>query len=50
MIKRLLPTWLVVFVVWVLGGFVVHGTLLRGDYAQLPNLFRSDADAQQYLP
>ena len=50
MIKRLLPAWLVVFVVWMVGGFVVHGTLLRGDYAQLPNLFRSDADSQQYLP
>lgn len=48
--KRLVPAWLVVFALWMLGGFVVHETLLRGDYAQLPNLFRSDADAQQYLP
>ena len=48
--KRLVPTWLVVFVLWMLGDFVVHGTLLRGDYAQLPNLFRSDADSQHYLP
>ena len=48
--KRLVPVWLVVFVLWMLGDFVVHGNLLRGDYAQLPNLFRSDADSQQYLP
>jgi hypothetical protein len=31
-------------------GFVVHGVLLSGDYAQLPNLFRTEADAQAHLP
>ncbi|HBR58292.1 MAG TPA: hypothetical protein DEA22_12640 [Blastocatellia bacterium] len=30
-------------------GFVVHGMLLRGDYAQLPNLFRPEAEAQGYF-
>jgi hypothetical protein len=29
------------------GSFVVHGTLLHDDYAQLPNLFRPEADAQR---
>jgi hypothetical protein len=28
----------------------VHGVLLHDDYAQLPNLFRSEADSQAYLP
>lgn len=32
------------------GSFVVHGTLLRNDYAKLANLFRPEADAQQYFP
>lgn len=30
-------------------GFVVHGMLLGGDYAQLPNLFRPEAEAQGYF-
>jgi outer membrane lipoprotein-sorting protein len=48
--KQSLLTWLVVFVLWMLGGFVVHGLVLQADYAGLPALFRRDADAQQYLP
>jgi len=43
-------TWLVTFVVWMAGSFVVHGTLLQADYAKLPNLFRPEVDAQQYFP
>jgi hypothetical protein len=48
--KKFLVTWLIVFVVWMLGSFVVHGALLYADYAGLPNLFRPEADAQQYFP
>ncbi len=33
-----------------LGSFVVHGVLLHGDYMQLTNLFRPEADAQQLFP
>ncbi len=32
------------------GSFVVHGTLLHDDYMMLPNLFRPEAEAQQYFP
>lgn len=39
----------VIFVLSMAGGFVVHGWLLHGDYAGLPNLFRPEADAQQYF-
>lgn len=42
--------WLATFVVWMLGSFIVHGTLLQADYARLPNLFRPETDAQQYFP
>ncbi len=42
--------WVVVFVVWMAGSFVVHGTLLHADYAALSNLFRPEADAQRYFP
>jgi hypothetical protein len=48
--KRFLLAWLVVFVAWMAGSFVVHGALLHGEYSQLPNLFRSDAEAEAYLP
>ena len=45
--------WISVAVVALLSmllGFLVHGVLLSGDYAQLPNLLRTDADSQAYLP
>ncbi len=48
--KRFFIAWLVVFVVWMMGDFVVHGLLLSADYAKLPNLFRPEAESQQYLP
>jgi hypothetical protein len=48
--RKLLVAWPVVFIAWMVGSFVVHGTLLHGDYAQLPDLFRTEADAQQRFP
>jgi hypothetical protein len=38
------------FLISFVWGFLVHGILLHGDYAQLPNLFRPDAEAMGYLP
>jgi hypothetical protein len=32
------------------GSFVVHGMLLHQDYAKLPGLFRTEAEAQAYFP
>ncbi|MBM3774359.1 MAG: hypothetical protein FJW37_04270 [Acidobacteria bacterium] len=48
--KGFFVAWVVVFVLWMLGSFVVHGTLLYADYAKLPNLFRPETEAQQYFP
>ena len=48
--KRFLIAWIVVFIAWMAGSFLVHGTLLRADYLTVPNLFRPDAEAQQYFP
>ncbi len=48
--NRFALAWLVVFVVHMAGGYVVHGTLLRDDYAALPNLFRPETEAQRYFP
>jgi hypothetical protein len=50
MTKKFAIAWLASFVVWMVGSFIVHGTLLQADYAKLPNLFRPEADAQQYFP
>ncbi|MDB5871785.1 MAG: hypothetical protein JWQ07_1227 [Ramlibacter sp.] len=48
--KKFVIAWVAVFVAWMAGSFVVHGVLLHDDYAKLPNLFRPEADAQQYFP
>jgi magnesium-transporting ATPase (P-type) len=39
----------VLFVVSMTLGFVVHGMLMTSDYAQLPNLLRTQADSQNYF-
>ena len=39
----------VAFILMLLTGFVVHGMLLRPDYMTLPNLMRTDADAQGHF-
>ena len=48
--KKFIIAWIVIFIVWFAGSFVVHGVLLHDDYSKLTNLFRSEADAQKYMP
>ena len=48
--KTFVIAWIMLFVLWMAGSFVVHGVLLHDDYAKLPQLFRTEADSQQYLP
>jgi len=47
--RKFFIAWLVVFLAWMAGSFVVHGALLHADYAQLPNLFRPEAEAERYM-
>ena len=49
MSKRFVIAWIVLFVVWMVEGFIVHGLLLGGDYLKLPQLFRAHDDAQGYF-
>ena len=42
-------TWLLAFVVWMVGSFLAHGVLLSSQYAKLANLFRQPAESQQYF-
>jgi hypothetical protein len=46
--KKFLIAWVVVFVVWMAGSFLVHGFILHDSYAQVPELFRSEADTAAY--
>ena len=48
--KKFFIAWIVIFVAWMAGSFIVHGVLLHDDYAKLAGLFRSEADAQPYFP
>jgi hypothetical protein len=48
--KKFIIAWIVLFVAWFIGSFVVHGVLLRSDYMQLTNLFRAEGDQQKYFP
>jgi len=47
--KKFLIAWLVMFIVYMAGGFVVHGTLLKADYSALPDLFRTDEQSMPYF-
>jgi hypothetical protein len=48
--KRFFIAWIVIFVAWMAGSFVVHGVLLHDDYTKLSGLFRSEADSKAYFP
>jgi len=48
--KRFFIAWAVIFVLWMIGGIVVHGVLLGAEYAKLTSLYRSPEQSQQYFP
>jgi hypothetical protein len=48
--KKFIIAWIVIFIAWFAGSFVVHGVLLHDDYTKLTNLFRTEADSQQFFP
>lgn len=48
--RRALIGTIAVFVVWMAGSFLVHGVLLHADYAQFPNLYRTEAETQALMP
>lgn len=47
--KKFAISWAIVFVAWMAGSFVVHGAMLSGAYAELPNLFRTETETQSYM-
>jgi hypothetical protein len=48
--RKFFIAWIVLFVAWFIGSFVVHGVLLRSDYQQLGGIFRPEGDQQKYFP
>jgi len=48
--KKFLVAWVVLFVAWFIGSFIVHGVLLSADYMHLTSLFRAEGDQQKYFP
>lgn len=48
--KKFFIAWLVIFIAWMAGDFLVHSVLLQTDYMQLAKLYRSEAESQQYFP
>lgn len=48
--KNFFIAWVLIFIAWMAGSFVVHGTLLHNDYANLSSLFRPEAEAKPYFP
>jgi hypothetical protein len=48
--KRSWISVVVIFIVWMGLDFLIHGSLLHSDYAQYPQLYRTEQDSQQYFP
>jgi hypothetical protein len=48
--KKFFIAWVVLFIAWFGGSFVVHGVLLHDDYMRSASLFRTEADSQAYFP
>jgi hypothetical protein len=48
--KRFAIAWLVLFIVWMGGSFLVHGVLLHDDYMKVQKLFRTPEESQAYFP
>lgn len=49
MTKKFWLSSLLFFVVAMVSDFLLHGLILKGDYAQLPNLMRTEADSMNYF-
>jgi len=48
--KKFLLTWLAIFIVWMVGSFIVHGAPLESDYLKVPQLFRTAEESKPYFP
>ncbi len=47
--KKFFISWIVIFIAWMAGSFVVHGLLLGDMYAAQGAMYRPEADQQNYF-
>ena len=47
--KKFLISWVVIFVLWMLGSFALHGGWLGPGYAALTDLYRPEDDQMKYF-
>ncbi len=47
--KQFFIAWIVMFIVYMAGGFLVHGLLLQQEYLGLPSLFRSQEESMPFF-
>lgn len=48
--KKFFIAWIVIFIAWMAGSFLVHGVLLKADYMQVAKLFRTEAESGAFFP
>ncbi len=48
--KKFILAWLVLFVIWMIGSFLVHGLLLGSTYETMTTVYRSIEDQQRLFP
>lgn len=48
--KQFLIAWPVIFILWMVGSYLIHGMFLKPEYDSVPNLFRTDAESMPYFP
>ncbi len=48
--KKFFIAWLVVFIAWMAGDFLIHGPLLNSDYMQLAKIYRTQEETRTYFP
>lgn len=48
--KKFFLGWVLIFIAWMAGSFVVHALILKPEYAQLSHMFRSGQDGEHYFP
>jgi hypothetical protein len=47
--KKFLVSWVIVFIVWMVGSFLLHGMLLGDTYATMTNMMRPDAEQEAMM-
>ncbi|MEM7277089.1 MAG: hypothetical protein AAF385_03100 [Pseudomonadota bacterium] len=48
--KKFILAWLVLFVIWMIGSFLVHGLLLGSTYETMTTVYRAIEDQQRLFP